>query len=130
MIAARGHRFSVIAHAIDGDGAVCGTRPSGRWIPTTRLPVNCPACLLRLDKPRYATCETPTASSASYQHIRKVGSEGLCFSGNPGAANTLCGLVVGWDLAEIREPLRSLTSRRDICPTCTRIGIAPYSPKR
>lgn len=131
MIApARTSALSLVAHAVDSTGALCGARPSGRWRLSSRLPVNCPRCLMRLAAPRWALCESPGQHAHLAVHVRKVGHEGIAFSGNPTGAKTLCGLVVGWDDREL-ESLETLRELREVCPRCSRMALAPHlSPVR
>jgi hypothetical protein len=117
-LAARRTSISLVVHAIDDTGALCGVRPQqGRWRPSKRLPVNCPRCLYVMSRPRYATCETPTASGGSPLHVRAVGAEGIDRHGSSGQTKTLCGMIVGWDIAELRaEDFRYPR----ICQVCIR----------
>lgn len=116
--AARTHRLSPVAHVVDDLGALCGARPAPKWVLTRWLPVNCPRCLISLARPRYAFCESPTASTTSRMHIRVVGPEGLSLSGNAGGARTLCGQPVGWDLEAEVPALMAATEDRETCGQC------------
>lgn len=126
MIApARASRLSLVAHAVDATGALCGARPQGRWRLTARLPVNCPRCLLRLAQPRWALCESPAAWANAPVHVRQVGHEGVSLSGNAAGAKTLCGLLVGWDLREL-ETLETVRGLSHVCAVCARVALAPH----
>jgi hypothetical protein len=115
-LAARAHPLSPVVHAVEPPGALCGARPSkGRWRRTTRLPINCPRCLLALGRPRFAVCQTPS-SVGPHRHLRRVGPEGIT-SGRDRAVGlvTLCGAVVGWDVSPVREAHKTDPY---VCPVC------------
>jgi hypothetical protein len=119
-LAARSSGYSLVVHAVDDAGALCGARPGaggkrGDWRLSRVLPVNCPRCLHALATKRWAICETVTAGSASPLHIRLVGPEGINTGGHAVRARTLCGMEVGWDLAPLKED--DLTNRRT-CRGC------------
>jgi hypothetical protein len=116
ILAARASALSLVAHAVEDAGAVCGARPQGRWRLTERIPVNCPRCLLRLSVPRFALCRIPVPSRRNdVLHVRLVGGKGF----KPRGAldtNTLCGRSPMLDerLLSPREHL----DRSEVCPRC------------
>lgn len=122
IVAARAGRLAALVHGVDDLGALCGAvAGGGGWRPVGRFPVNCPRCLRRMASERWALCETPTAMSRAPLHIRRVGVEGVQRSGNSAGAMTLCGLIVGWDEAELTpERLAELADQR-FCDPCLRV---------
>jgi hypothetical protein len=135
VTAARAHRLSPFVHAVDSTGSLCGATARGRWLLSEVMPVTCPRCLLRLGRPRWATCETPTATArGSHVHLRRVGPEGIELSRNPSGARTLCGQLAGWDLAEVPSISRAAVElvdrgarvRGGLCPTCRRTAVEPH----
>lgn len=117
MLTARSHRFSLIVHAIDDSGALCGARPKGGdWIASTRIPLNCPTCLVKSGLPRYAYCELPVAVQPPMRHIRQVGPEGMSKTGVVGGTRTLCNRVSGWDVSMVAATPAPGTS--GLCPSC------------
>jgi hypothetical protein len=109
-LAARASRLTLLVHAVEDAGALCGAAPRPRWRGTTLLPVNCPRCLLEMHRERWAVCGVPGPATEDRLHIREVGAEGLRTAGRPIGRTTLCGLPAGWDVAEL-EP-RHLDDRR------------------
>lgn len=70
-------------------------------------------------QPRFALCETPTASSVSLWHVRQVGMEGICTTGTEGGTKkTLCGQVVGWDLESVSHAQLRRGGMQRVCPVC------------
>ena len=102
-LAARASRLSIVVHAVEDDGALCGAEPRPSWRGSTLIPVNCPRCLLELHRERYAVCGVPGTAAPDQLHIRAVGVEGVRKAGRTIARQTLCGLPAGWDVAEL-EP--------------------------
>jgi hypothetical protein len=109
-LAARASRLSLVVHAVEDAGALCGAAPRPRWRGTTLIPVNCPRCLLEAGRERWAVCQSPGPAGDDTLHIREVGPEGIRKSGRPIGRQTLCGLPAGWDFAEL-EP-QDLADRR------------------
>jgi hypothetical protein len=118
-VAARASRLSVVVHAVEDGGAVCGARPRGDWRLSSLLPVNCPQCLLELVGTRYAYCET--MSVPRLVHVREIGAAGFK-PRDPIDTRTLCGQVPVWDtnLVRVAPPSSvcvrcraALDSRRD-----------------
>lgn len=115
-VAARASALSLIAHAVEDGGAVCGSRPRGKWLLTKRLPVNCPSCLLTLSAPRFATCEIPAARARSMRvHVRQIGERGFKPRGGIETL-TLCGQVPAWDLELVQAQAELAGS--DVCGRC------------
>jgi hypothetical protein len=115
-LAARTHPLSMVVHAVEAPGALCGARPfSGRWRSTMRLPINCPKCLYELSRPRLAICETP-GPLGGREHIRRVGPEGIVSGRNRAAGlTTICGVIVGWDRKVFRD---DDVKNPNVCPVC------------
>lgn len=118
IVAARASKLTLIAHAIDGElGALCKARPrGGRWVPSTRMPVNCARCLLALSRPRFAFCEYPSpAPDTTRLHVRQLGMQGLKLAGGCDT-RALCGALVSWDIRE--EVTRASVRDELVCVTC------------
>lgn len=117
IVAARTSPLTLVAHALEDAGAVCGARPkNGRWHVTERIPVNCPRCLLRLAVPRFALCRIPVpAGRQDVFHVRLVGPRG--FRPRNGIdTHTLCGRQPHLD-ERLLSPAEHL-DRSECCPRC------------
>lgn len=117
MLTARRSRLSLVVHAIDDLGALCGAQPrQGRWVPNLTLPINCPRCLVKLTFARYAFVELPTGDGGlNTLHIRRIGPEGFSKKSVPGT-KTLCGRDGGWDRELVGKTPAPGT--RAFCPSC------------
>lgn len=133
IVAARARWLTMVVHGVDDTGALCGARPdtprgvTGKWR-RSELPINCPRCLMRMGGERWALCGAPTAMPNAPIHIRRVGPEGVSFTGNPGAARALCAATVGWDVQELRPgrpPVELLKPREVLCAACERVYTTP-----
>ncbi len=125
IVAARRHPLSLAVHAVDDDGALCAARPAGDWRPTTRLPINCPRCLWRLER-RYAFCERASSASSTVRHVRRLGATGLHYGGGCDT-RALCSVWADWDLRG--EVTRDAVRAADVCPVCAAaFGSVPTAP--
>jgi hypothetical protein len=116
-LAARASLLTPVVHAVDDGGALCGSEPRPRWRRSTVLPVNCPACLVRMSTDRYARCGVPGAATDNLEHVRLLGPEGLRTVGGTIHGRTLCGLPAGWDIAPFTPADLSGDTRR-LCRGC------------
>lgn len=120
IIAARPGPLSIVAHAVDDGGALCGATATSKWRPTNRLPINCPRCLFVMATPRFVLCEMPTATSKSVIHIRKVGPEGIVKAGadHVGTRRSLCSQPIAWDLDAISNADVRRGGNQRLCRLC------------
>jgi hypothetical protein len=105
VLAARASKLSVVVHAVEGNGlGVCGARAQSQWRLSSRLPVTCPTCLLRMSRPRLAICGVPADNRREPLHLRLLSDKGFKPRAGPDTL-TVCGRLPGWDEALVRGTL-------------------------
>lgn len=118
MLAARARQLTLTVHAVEGGGvAVCGARADGRWRLSSRLPITCPTCLLRLGSPRLAVCGTPSPRLREPLHLRVLSRQGFSPRGGPDTV-TVCGRPAGWDVRLVGGRVVVPREGESLCRRC------------